>query len=366
LSTKASTVLKQKQGANSETHKRELFAEYIEKHRQSIYSKIIQSIPEKLPDDFNKMVKSYVERQGKYGRPSFIVLWCELHGGKPEDALPAAATMQCSEDWILMHDDFEDGNEVRRGKPAAHIQFGARQAINAADYLHMVNWKMAHEATAQLRKQKGNELGEAYFNKFYDMMLTTAEGQYFDMKLTHEIKQINNFSLEDYYKSIHAKTAYYSVYGPMQMGAIIAGKDKKYIEKIKSYGVPIGRAFQLKDDILDCTSTVEVLGKSVGNDVREGVKTPLLLNFVQKATPTDFAKVAQIYAKEREDKTEDEVKFVLEMFDKYDSVQYAEELVDKLAAEALANFEKETKEIPESEIKETARNAIEKMVKRKK
>jgi geranylgeranyl diphosphate synthase type II len=152
----------------------------------------------------------------------------------------------------------------------------------------------------------------------------------------------------------------------MQIGALIAGKNSAYIEGIKSYGVPIGRAFQIKDDILDCTSTPEVLGKSIGNDVREGVKTPLLLNFVKKASSNHLELVKKIYSKKREEKTEEEINTVLELFKKYGSVQYAEELVDKLAAEAITNFEKETKEIPESEIKETARNAIEKMVKRKK
>jgi geranylgeranyl pyrophosphate synthase len=264
-----------------------------------------------------------------------------------------------------MHDDFEDGNELRRGQPSAHILFGARQSINAADYLHMVNWKLAYDAAEKLAA-KNKELGEKYFTMFNEMLLTTAEGQYYDMKLTHGVKDITKFTLEDYYQSIHAKTAYYSVYGPMQIGALIAGKKAEYIEKIKKYGVPIGRAFQIKDDILDCTATAETLGKSIGNDVREGVKTPLLLNLVKKASPSDLETVKEIYAKKREEKTEEEIKLVLELFHRYGSIQYAEQLVDSLAAEALKNFEEETKTIPESEIKETARNAIEKMVKRKK
>jgi len=350
---------------NDNINKNELFLNYIDKHKQKVYKKILENIPKSLPKRFDIMVKEYVNRQGKYARPSFILLWSELHGGNPTEAYLPAATMQCSEDWILMHDDFEDNNELRRGKKAAHILYGAPQALNAGDYLHIVNWKMVYIAMNQLNKIANEDVANGFFDKFYDILLTTAEGQFYDMTLTHE-KDITKFTIDDYLKSIHAKSSYYSVYGPMQLGAILAEKEPKYVERIKKYGEPIGNAFQIKDDILDCLSTNEVLGKSVGNDIREGVKTPILFDFVQNANEKDLMQVKEIYSKERDKKTSQDIRFVLDMFKKYNSYRYAEDLIDKLGNEAKDHFEKETIHLPDSPIKEIARNAIDKMVKRKK
>jgi geranylgeranyl pyrophosphate synthase len=185
------------------------------------------------------------------------------------------------------------------------------------------------------------------------------------MKLTAS-KDITSFTLEDYFKSIQAKAGYYSVYGPMMLGAIIAGKDKAYVERIEKYGKSIGNAFQLKDDILDCTSTQEELGKTIGNDILEGVKTPILFVTVKNASREDLETLKIVYAKDRADKTREDVKTVLALFEKYGAYIYAKKLVDYLAQEAIDSFEEETKDLPEDDVKQLARGAIKKMVVRKK
>lgn len=304
------------------------------------------------------MVREYTDRRGKYARPNLALLWCQLYGGRVEDAFLSACAIQLVEDWVLIHDDWEDQNELRRGKPAAHILYGDVFAVNAGDTGHMIQWKLVHDAS------KATGVGERLYEKFYDVMLVIAEGQYYDLKLAAE-KDITRFTLDDYWRSIHAKSAYYSVYGPMQLGAIAAGQPDAAVKKMEGYGVPIGRAFQIKDDILDCTSTPEVLGKSVGTDIYEGTKTAILWHFVQNAPPLDLAKVKAIYVKDRKDKTQEEVASVIKLFEKTGSIKFAQELVDSMAKEALEKFEAQTKEIPESEIKETARDAILKMAARK-
>jgi geranylgeranyl pyrophosphate synthase len=341
------------------------FVEFWDNHKESIYKKILENLPNNLPEEFDTMVNEYVHRRGKYGRPTIILLWAKLHGANIEDALMPAATMQLSEDWILVHDDIEDSNEFRRGKPAAHMLYGIPQTINAADYLHILDWKMAFKTRKILEETLDKEIADLYLDRFFHMILKTSEGQYIDMKLTSS-KDITNFTLEDYFKSIQAKAGYYSVYGPMMLGAIIAGKDKTYIEKIEKYGIAIGNAFQLKDDILDCTSTKEELGKTIGNDVLEGVKTPILLHTVKNASEEDLETLKTIYAKDRKDKTQKDIQIALNLFAKYDAYTYAKKLVDDLAQKAIDNFEEETKSLPENEVKQLARGAIKKMVVRKK
>jgi geranylgeranyl pyrophosphate synthase len=338
------------------------FEDYIEEHRGTVYKTICGYLPSGPPEEHYKMVRAYVDRQGKYARPSLLLLWTELHGGKLEDAMLPAAAQQTSEDWILMLDDWMDGNELRRGKPTAHIMYGDRFAVNAGVGLLMIMSDMAFDAAIKL----GKPIGTRYWKKFQHMLLVTDEGQYIDMHLTHDVTDIKEFTLDDYYDSIRAKSEYYSVYGPMQLGTIIAGMDERYVERIEEYGEPIGKAFQTKDDILDCTSTEAVLGKSIGNDVRDGVKTGILWHFVQKASASDLEKVRKIYMKDRRDKTEGEVNEVLKFFEEYGSIAYAESEVDRLAGEALKKFEDVSRDIPESDLKKTARDAIIKLASRKK
>jgi geranylgeranyl pyrophosphate synthase len=312
-------------------------------------------MPTGEPRLFNEsMVRCYVDRRGQYRRPSYVLLWTRLYNGSIDDAILPAAAQQASEDYFLMHDDWMDGNSVRRGGPAAHVMYDPAYAITAGSVVHMALWKMAKDACDKL----GGKRGRSYFAKLYDMMLVTHQGQYLDLRLTKEVKDITKFTLDDYYESIHAKSAYYSVYGPMQCGAIIAGADEDIVGRIPDYGTPCGNAFQIKDDILDCSSTVDVLGKSIGTDVRAGTKTIILWHAVQNASSSVLGRLKTIYSKSSSEKTDDEIRFVLDTFRELGSVEYAQKEADLLVAEASGKFEALTRSIPESQFKAIARDAI--------
>jgi geranylgeranyl pyrophosphate synthase len=150
----------------------------------------------------------------------------------------------------------------------------------------------------------------------------------------------------------------------MQLGAVVADQSQKNVKQIAKYGEIIGKAFQLKDDILDCISTEKVVGKAIGVDVNNGVKTAILWHFVQKATTTDLEKARRIYMREREARKE--IEEIIALFDKYGSIAYAETEVDRLAERATERFEEVSQGIPESDLKETARDAINKLASRQK
>ena len=332
----------------------ERFEDFSLYYRDRVYRQLSGYLPVTEDQVYNEMIKVYTDRKGSYRRPSYLILWTMLYGGSPEDAMLPAAAQQASEDWILIHDDIMDGNTVRRGKPAAHVLYGEPKAINAGDGLHAVSWKMAIDAARML----GDERGKRYLNKVYDVIITTHIGQHFDVSLTSDVRDITKFTIEDYYRSIHAKSAYYSVYGPMQLGAIIAGADDQTMEGIPNYGRPAGLAFQIADDILDCTSTEEVLGKSIGNDVREGAKTLILHHAVESASTEDLRRLRQIYSKRRDQKTEEEVSFVLQKFVELGSIDFAKREAQRLKDEAARKFEYETRDLAESQVKDLARSAI--------
>ena len=337
------------------------FKGLIEFYKPFVYKTLKGYMPGSEAGKFGEMVNSYTDRIGQYRRPAYLILWNMLYGGNEEESILPAAAQQCTEDYYLMHDDWMDGNSVRRGKAAAHMLYGPEYAILAGDMVHMISWRIAKDANDRI----GGERGARYFDKFYDIMKVTHMGQYLDVRLTSEVKDITKFTEEDYFNSIHAKSAYYSVYGPMQCGAIIAGASEDRLEGIKEYGIPVGNAFQIKDDILDCISTEEKLGKGIGTDVRDGVKTVILLNAVHNSSSSQLERLKSIYAKDRKDKTGDDVRWVLDLFNETGAVKEAEERAENLVKESSEKFEKFESGIPESKVKNIARESIGYVTKRK-
>lgn len=186
---------------------------------------------------FWKINRDYPERQGKYLRPTLVLLTAQAMGVKVAETVKTAAAMQLSEDWILIHDDIEDNSDARRGKPALHKIYGTELAINAGDALHIVMWRMISDIKNSLISQE--------FNK---MLLRTTIGQAVE-QIWKEKKKI--LSKEDYFIIADSKSAYYSVAGPMRLGAIIGKVTPSQLNKITEFGFNLGRAFQMVDDILD-------------------------------------------------------------------------------------------------------------------
>jgi len=199
------------------------------------------AVPAKYQKEVNlywKINRDYPERGGKYLRPAFVLLIAEAFGAEAAKAIKTAAAMQLSEEWMLIHDDIEDKSETRRGKPTLHKLYGTELAINAGDSLHMIMWKIIND-----------ENNKSVSEEFYRMLLRTALGQGIEQIWTNEGgKTIDN---DKYFFVADGKSGYYSIAGPMRLGAIVAGATNEQIEKITEFGLYLGRCFQLVDDILD-------------------------------------------------------------------------------------------------------------------
>lgn len=142
------------------------FPQVLKERKPKIYEKITKYLPNKFPEEHYKMVRDYPDRQGKYLRPVLVLLANEMFGGKEENALLTAAAMQTSEDWILIHDDIQDGSEERRGKPCLHKIYGMELALNAGDALHMIMWKMFFDNIEFLGIEKSTKI----FNLMQDII----------------------------------------------------------------------------------------------------------------------------------------------------------------------------------------------------
>lgn len=188
-------------------------------------------------DLFWKINREYPERMGKYIRPTLVRLMADALGTESQKVIKTAAAMQLSEDWMLIHDDIEDKSDVRRGAPTLHKLYGEELAINAGDSLHMIMWKVITDI-------KIPEVSD----EFYRILLRTALGQGIEQIWTNERKKLTE---DEYFFVADGKSAYYSITGPMRLGAITAGATQNEINRITDFGLHLGRCFQLVDDLID-------------------------------------------------------------------------------------------------------------------
>ncbi len=334
------------------------FKNVLAEKKNIVWSEIQKFLPNKEPKEFYKIVRDYPERKGKYLRPSLVLLACEAFGEDPAKAVRTAAAMQTSEDWILIHDDLLDGSDMRREKPCLHKIYGDYHAINAGDTLHMIMWKIIFDNYEILGHEKSMEVA----NEFYNILLTTAEGQW----LEGDWMQSGNIALtdEDWFKVADAKAGYYTITGPMRLGAIVAGKSKETLDKLFEFGIPFGRAFQLQDDILNVAGDEKKYGKEIGGDILEGKRTLILGHLMRTCAPAERKKIEEIFAKPRAQKTEEEKNYVLDLMHKHGSIDYGRAVTKKLAGEAKEVFEKNFHGLPESEAKNNLRLAVDFVVNR--
>ena len=287
----------------------------------------------KKEHDFHwKLVSEYPERQGKYLRPALVFLTCEAMGGNKRKALKTAAAMQTSEDWFLIHDDLEDKSVERRGKATLHRMYSSELAVNAGDALQIIMWKIISDNQGVLGAQKT----VAVTNEFYKILTRTALGQTSEIRWIQ--KNITDFSDNDWLFISDGKTSYYTIAGPMRLGAIIAGVNYKQLEKITEFGLFLGRCFQLVDDILDVTSDFAGLKKQTGNDIREGKRTILLGHLLRNAKRADKKKVIKIMNRAGEKKTEEDVNWIIKKMHQYGSIEYARSLAKKFKDRAYQIF----------------------------
>jgi len=305
-----------------------------------------------------ELTTTYPKRLGKYVRPTLLLLTAEAMGVSQTRAIKTAAAMQTSEDWILNHDDIEDGSLMRRGEPALHRIYGSELAVNAGDALHVIMWKMLRDNEKILGFQKTFEI----IDEFYQMLTRTTLGQTVEIKWIQENKQ--NLTNKDCFFIFDGKTTYYTIAGPMRLGAILANANEKQLEAIYEFAQPLGRCFQIIDDLLDLTSDFRGLKKQTGNDIYEGKRTIMLMHLFRTARLKDKAKLIGIMNKVREKKTSEEVGFVIELMKKYHSLNYGQRVAEKLAQEALKIFEKKLMFLSKSPAKEELKAAIQFIVQR--
>ena len=199
---------------------------------------------------------------GKRVRPALTLAFCELCGGKAENALPFACAVEMIHTYSLIHDDLPcmDNDDFRRGKPSNHKVYGEDIALLAGDALQSMAYTSMLSETAVKSVGAANAARAAYVLAQKSGVLGMVGGQTIDLMSEGKEPDLDTLREMD-----EKKTACL-IEAACMMGCICAGADEEKIAAAERYASAVGLAFQIVDDVLDVTSTTDELGKPVGSD----------------------------------------------------------------------------------------------------
>ncbi len=285
------------------------------------------------------MLKRYEKfsKGGKKLRGSLIQLGYEIAGGKRKNVLEASTCIEIIHSFLLMHDDIQDMDEIRRKNPTIHKQYenGKEIEITSKDFSHYgvsmginmgdLGAYLGMEVLLGSRLNSENKLKAAIY--LSRLLQRVAFGQGLDV--TYE--NMEGISEHDVLQVHLHKTSVYTIGGPLKIGALLGGADNNIIEAIEKYGKPVGIAFQLRDDELGLFSDEDTLGKPIGGDIKEGKNTILHIKALEFAKKEDKKFLEYAYGNRKINKKD--IKKVCDMTIQYGAFEYSQELSKKLVAE---------------------------------
>ena len=231
---------------------------------------------------------------GKRLRPIFCLLVCELLSGDSQAALPAAAAIELLHNFSLVHDDIEDSDRVRRHRATLWTLVEVPHAINAGDALFALAQR---ELLSLSERAVPAEQVLAASRLFQDTCVHLVEGQYLDMRAELFDSDVAlGQSLLAYYKQMVAGKTAALLGAATGIGALVAGADGQVVKRCREYGVELGMAFQMTDDILGLWGQPAVTGKAAGADLRRKKKSLPIVLALQHGGPAGTA-LREVFAR---------------------------------------------------------------------
>lgn len=277
------------------------------------------------PDELYAPIEYILRQGGKRMRPTLCLLACELFGGNIDDCMIPAVSAEIFHNFTLVHDDIMDQAPLRRGMETVYHKWnsdiallsGDTMLIKAFQYVLATKKEFSHEVFAELCK----------------VALEVCEGQQYDLNFETQ----DDVTLDAYLEMIRLKTAVL-LGSVLKIGAIVAGADAKNQKAIYDFGINLGLAFQLQDDILDCYSDVNIFGKMTGGDISDNKKTYLYLKALELASEEDKNTLRQLF-KMPKGRDEKKIQTVLDIYSKYDVKGVVAKLMSEYYENSIQNLD---------------------------
>ncbi|MFD1515481.1 geranylfarnesyl diphosphate synthase [Halomarina rubra] len=318
----------------------------VERRRELVNEGIAEMLPVQRPERLYEASRYLLDAGGKRLRPAVLLLAAEaIEGVEPfegdyrsfgtddVDVMAAAVSIEVIQSFTLIHDDIMDDDDVRRGVPAVHREYDLETAILAGDTLYSkaFEYMLDADAPADRTVRALDELAQT--------CTRICEGQALDV----EFEERPTVAPEEYLDMVEFKTAVLYA-AAAAIPAILLGADEEVVEALRGYGLDVGRAFQIQDDLLDLTTPSETLGKQRGSDLIEGKRTIVSLHAREQGVDVDT-----LVPHERESVTEADIDDAVAELSAAGSIEYAREM----AHEYVERGKNRLTVLPEGEARET-------------
>lgn len=244
---------------------------YLIKSYQDSINKGLNNIsyPEH-PERLYEPIRYFIDMGGKRIRPVLTLLAAEMYDYSIEKSLNAALAIELFHNFTLLHDDIMDNASLRRGKSTVHEKWNASIAILSGDTMLI--------SAYQLLTQNDPIVLPQLFTAFNNVAIEVCQGQQFDM----DYEEKSTISVDEYVNMIRLKTAVL-LGAALKIGAIVSGAPTDSVNRLEQFGINLGIAFQLQDDLLDVYGKVHEFGKIIGGDIIANKKTFLMVKAIELA-----------------------------------------------------------------------------------
>ena len=297
----------------------------------------IEAIQEKVKQSFGKQnfmdepkllyepISYTLEDGGKRLRPVLLLAACDLFDGDCNQALNAAIGIEIFHNFTLLHDDIMDKSAMRRGKETVYKRWNENIAILSGDTM----FAMAYRYFLKTPHSNLHQI----LDVFTETAIDVCNGQQYDM----DFETQSDVSLTEYLTMIRKKTAVLLA-GALKIGSLYANCSETDREHLYEFGINIGLAFQLQDDLLDSFGDEKTFGKPIGTDIKDNKKTFLYLKALEQASVEERNTLCKWFSETLTDNTE-KIKSVLSIYDKLDIKRITEKEIENYFSKGLQELE---------------------------
>jgi len=277
------------------------------------------------------LLADYPSRGGKMLRPAICMANARVFGGDERAGVGCAAAIEILHNGLLIHDDIQDGSEVRRGRPTLHRLHGVALAINAGDALMFSALRPLIDALRPLGSGVARQVLEATMT----MARETAEGQ--ALELGWRDRNVLELSEADYFRMALKKTAWMGMIWPSQLGLIVGSAGRADPQSVMRFGYFLGVAFQIEDDVRNLCEDPGY-GKERNGDLYEAKRTLMLIHARGASAPRDRERLDAFLALPRAARTERDVQWLAALMRDLGSIEHGRTVGVAMAGAAQHEF----------------------------
>jgi len=279
-----------------------------------------------VPSELYAPIDYTMRQGGKRMRPTLCLLACEMFGGDINECLIPAVAAEIFHNFTLIHDDIMDEAPLRRGLETVYHKWNSDIALLSGDTMLIKAFQYA---------LKTNELySQEILVELCKVAVEVCEGQQYDLNFETR----NDVTLDEYIEMIRLKTAVL-LGSVLKIGAIVASAGDADKRTIYNFGIDLGIAFQLQDDLFDCYGDVKIFGKMPGGDIADNKKTYLYLKALELASDED-KQLLEGYFSLPKGRDDNKMKAVLDIFAKYHVMEIVTDVMTSYYKKSLKSLDK--------------------------